>query len=758
MKAITIISALALTSCFNRWSPDTAQDSEPQTDTYTPDTGQYESQVAYSLVQVEDGDVADQQSPLQALTVNATGYTYALDADGNTVRTLTETYVHPSGDYCVDDGVGEECTNGVIWTSGRIISGSPSSYMCVDQPGGVLYLIKDGKSKAEVIDVDFEGDDAYTFNRASEVLSLNMDHDEPVLYDGPCAVIQSTGQLLYTAPDSGWVATQDVGTQEVSIWEDLHISPTRVEPLDDSTVVMNDAGTGDLLLVNALDLSIVRRIELGSEVLDFAVDPDHGILYAALGTVGGAKVNLSVDNPQPDTFLLAGDAQQVQVDATTGTALFASDVEGTWVLSLVDRNQVADTLTLEQAVHRLTTPGTMGDFTVWVEGEEGPGFLIYDAVPDVPPDIPPLYVFLVSNVEQPTDVDIDTTTCEGDNNSLEKIQAFIRANGSVLAELDVPMTLGLIYNFGLISENCGDTDFIAELQEDFGFEVGVMVHNKPCYNCTDKTVSGVQPDRCTQTDPNYCNPENVNSSCCFADDEDYCDIGDWDCYKTYMDWHNELIDGAIPGGGAYITSADRHGMWDWDWVRAYQELQRADGSESGYDVTFMGQGWAYSSEVEYDDPRGKNPAPWRIEDGVRTWALEYYDAWTVDSAFSDVLYLPGLAVSTIKLAEWQTSGLFMLDVLDNVSSFPYSEKDFEILTQFLRRAINHRTADGPNVWHFHIHDIGMLNLAGADGAEITSGTDPLRAWVDEMKATYGDYIVWATPSEIRAANPPRGER
>ena len=58
--------------------------------------------------------------------------------------------------------------------------------------------------------------------------------------------------------------------------------------------------------------------------------------------------------------------------------------------------------------------------------------------------------------------------------------------------------------------------------------------------------------------------------------------------------------------------------------------------------------------------------------------------------------------------------------------------------------------------YFHIHDLGMLNLADYNGDPV--GTDQfLRDWVEDINTRYVDAgeLVWTTPGTLRKAYPPR---
>jgi hypothetical protein len=206
----------------------------------------------------------------------------------------------------------------------------------------------------------------------------------------------------------------------------------------------------------------------------------------------------------------------------------------------------------------------------------------------------------------------------------------------------------------------------------------------------------------------------------------------------------------MPSGASFVFGADRSGLWEWDWVEAYRNMARPGGNV-GHDTTAFGHLWAYSDQLDLKDPRGKNTGPWRVGDAVEAWAIGYADAWDKDSAFSDLVFLPGLNTSVLKLMEQHSNGLFLLDLFESGVPIKYTKGDFQILNQLLRQAINLRGRIGPNVWHFHLHDLATVNLSDAAGVEQPSNSY-MKDWVDLIEATQVEpgHMEWALPSEIRA--------
>jgi hypothetical protein len=708
--------------------------------------------VSYHLEVVAQVPLPELDGVRAGLVGAANEFTYLLDGDGTTVRYLTDAYVHPTGDFCLGAPPGDtECENGTTWTSGRIETTTPVATLCQDRERGQLFLIKEGATngKVEVVDTHPGGDKAYSYNRAVDVVQLPQEMTAEGWFVGPCVYVPGAGALIMTSPDQGQVARFDIG---VTTWISAPLgSPTALTLLQDGeTLVLDRPSEDSLVLVSAADLSEMGSIPAGGKLHRYAVDRRSGRAWVAHGGDGGAHViELTAESPVATPLEIAsGEVAHVVADPSSGTAVFAVERDsGGWRLYLVQDDGVADFHDLEEPVIALVPPSEAGDVVALVEEPDGgTRALVLDAVPDGPDGRPPLYGYLFAAIEKPSDSEIDEP-CTGDGATFETRLSIIEANAQVLAGLGVPVALGLTYNFAITAERCDRTDIFETLQ-GHGFELGSMVHNKPCYHCTDQPLGDVPPDECTPGSPLHCDP--ATEDCCFPGHEEFCPLGDWDCYKAFVDAHNVVVDRNIDGGGAFVVGADRHGLWQWDWARAYQELARSDGGE-GYDVAFFAQAWAYADQVSYNDPRSKEPAPWRPADRVESWYLGEYEQWEQDSAFSDLLYLPGLPVSTVKLHEWHSTGLFLVDFFDVASGIQYTEEDFADLTQYLRRSLGLRTEFAPNTWYFHIHELGEVNLADASGTEVESAA-MLREWIDMINEDYVStgVLEWKLPSEIRA--------
>ena len=243
-----------------------------------------------------------------------------------------------------------------------------------------------------------------------------------------------------------------------------------------------------------------------------------------------------------------------------------------------------------------------------------------------------------------------------------------------------------------------------------------------------------------------------------TDDPEYCPLGDWDCYYSFLQPRAEIADRNIPGGADFIVGADRHGMWDYDWLQFYQDVEREAHGRTGFPMTMFAGTWAYNN-IDYDDPRGKNPTPWRAEDRAAAWHPNDVNYWAQDSVYSSLLYLPGINSATIKIGEQQESGTYMADFFDLGVAQQYEQSDYDVLWQFLRQAVRYRKEGHLNTWYFHVHDNGLVNLADAEGNDVVIvGSDgvsytaraPLDAFVQRINERYlptGE-VAWAWPSEI----------
>ena len=185
---------------------------------------------------------------------------------------------------------------------------------------------------------------------------------------------------------------------------------------------------------------------------------------------------------------------------------------------------------------------------------------------------------------------------------------------------------------------------------------------------------------------------------------------------------------------------------------------------TGFDLSMFASAWAYDG-IRSSDTRGKDPAPWANRDRTVPWHLGDIDHWSQDAPMSDLLYLPGFNSSTVKVAEQQATGLFMIDFFDVEIHIAYRSDDFEVSFQNLRSALNHRRAGRINTWYFHIHDIGTLNIRdrfdepvmtdedGPEGPEPAIAAETfLQDFLTRINERYvaEGTVVWMDPVDIQA--------
>jgi hypothetical protein len=726
------------------------------------DTGPPASVAPLSLRRVASGTLAGTEGVADALVSPSNDHTYLLEADGHALRYLTNSYLEPTGEYCLRHA---DCAGSPDWIAGRIAFEKLARNMCLDAQGGRVFLPLTG-GRVAVIDVSPDGPDAYTYQQPMQLLELPSSLMANGTFTGPCAYVPGDDALLMTDMTDGKLALLDIGSQVVRTLGNLGAQPGNVFLLSGGTTIVVALPTvHSLARVSLPDLE-VERLVLPVPVADLAVDPQSGRAWVAHGIAPGLS---QTDLLDPELILssvdgVADDTHHVIHEATTDSLVAISGDATSTLISLIQGGTVVDQDTVEAEFVEIAMPSTGGDVVIFTHATESPDgdtgtgeelepavdFLAYDLwrTERDPTDPPPLNAFLFTAIEKPIDSELEgliegTSAC---GEFMNTYVSLVRENAAALAALDIPVAVGITKNFTRGAEICGHSDILQTLA-DHGFELGYMVHNRPCYNCTNEEL-GSNPDQCTAGHDFFCSA--LGSGCCFPDDPDYCAMGDQDCYQAFLDVNSAYVDGALPTPAQFVIGADRHGMWGWDWVQGYLNMARADGGR-GFDLTGFAHLWTYTDQVGFSDARGKNPAPWRIDHGNEVWSIGYQDSWDQDSAFSDLVYLPGMNTSTLKLGESQLSGLFMLDFFETGIGVVYGQSDFDVLDHVLRGVLNRRTRTGPNSWYFHIHDLANVNLSDASGTELI-GAPLLRDWLAHVTEAYVDtgHLQWAFPTEIRA--------
>lgn len=723
--------------------------------------------VGYTLEAVASGTLPEQVGVDAALVNPLTGVVLALDAPGTMIRYLQETYVHPTGDYCAGGTVDETgvCRGGITWTSGRIESPTVSVGMCVDEVHGELYLLKAGGEKVEVVDLALEGDDPYTYLRAVRNPKLPLTIAEAVNWTTGCAYQPDSDTLILGSAAQGALAELTVGaTPTVLRTMRLGFAPGAFAVVGDS-VLVRDLDAERIVELDGGSLGVKGAWQAPEPLVDVAYAAESGAAWAAMAS-SVAEVRFAGHVATATVTPIDGTVVQVVADPARGIAWAAVEHDGAQSVQLLQAGEVRASWPVPGRVLRLAAPSHTGDVPVFWQAADSEvvEFTVLGPVEDAQTE-DPLRIFLFTTIEEPSDANM-ADPCTGAGGSFESELALVRNNARVLASLGVPIAMAITDNFAEKAEECGETGIYQELA-DLGFELGAMLHNRPCYHCTSGGAD-YNPDLCQADDPNYIAPSS--GAACFPDDPEYCGLGDWDCYRAFLAPRVDVADRNIPGGASFIVGGDRHGMWSYDWIRLYREVERPSLGLTGFDLTLFAGTWAYNV-IDFDDPRGKNPSPWRVADRTAAWHLSDIDHWDQDSPTSDLLYLSGGNSATVKLAEQQASGLYMLDFfeVDVAGGVAYRPDDYEAQWQWLRSAVANRKPGAINTWYFHIHDTGTLNLRDAEDQPIVidpDGDGPLEAttaeamladFVARVRARYDGTgaVEWAYPSEIRALDPRR---
>jgi hypothetical protein len=801
--SVLLFPSLLLASCYNTTSRfddhgiDTATSSETDTDTDTDSDSDTDSDtdtdtngggsstdVSYALDVVKQGTMPDLEHAYMAMMSPTNNYTYILDRPDDVtaadpmIHFLLDSYIYPSGDYCIgteDKGV----CHGTLWTSGRLYnpqSPKPTTSFCIDEPGGRMFLVKDQGTRIEVADIAFEGDEAYTYNVPYSKIDLQDDVTDAgsSKYMGPCEYLPATDELLLTSANS----EQGEGMQVLGASEDgslhrhgeMNVAPSHVYALNNGEdVLMDDGGSPILNLVDSETLSAVATWYTTSTIVHFGVNRRTGMAYLAHGTAGAGMIDTTDPDSVEVPIDIPGSVEWAFGDSSHDLAWFVSNSGGSYTVYMVQDGVVVTSAPVPDTVVSVAEPSDMGDLVVFQKGSAaGSGsYTVFGARAQNLDDRPPLKIFLFTTIEEPSDSNM-AEPCTGSGQTFESELNLVKANASRLAALGVPVAMSITDNFAQKSEECGVAADIYGYLDGLGFELGAMLHNRPCYNCSSgDTVPNddgelSNPDFCGTDDANYISAGN--GSACFPDDPEYCAMGDWDCYYAFLQPRAEYADENIPGGAKFIVGGDRHGMWEYDWIRFYQEVEREHSGKTGYDLTLFAGTWAYNN-IGYDDPRGKNPTPWRPQERVAAWKPGDIDNWRGESAYSNLLYLPGINSASIKISEQQHSGLYMEDffdaLADHLFTTLYDAEDYEVQWTNMRQAVNYRQKDRVNTWYFHIHDNGIVNLGDASGADVlvpsADGTqvpaaDLLQAFVTQVNDTYvkDGVVEWAYPSDIKA--------
>lgn len=801
----------------------------PDTDTDIEDsgivTGPVDVDFSIELVKTGSMDSTGSTSAADQLTVPGAAMmsptnnqTYVLDASdagggGLIIHYLMDSYLYPVGDWCVgtEDDEGNCAGTPAYWYSGRVkkpTGNKPTQAMCLDRVNGRLYMVKDQGTRVEVADVALDGDDPYTYDSSMGYIDLPGEVTSLGRLLGSCEYLPQTDELLLTCGSDqdnicsaiAIVAAEPVSTAGFGAFHrgfNVGISPRHAYALiDGSKLIADDPITNAIVRIDTNTLGTDWSYELDDSVVHFGINRGTGKAFLAHGTAGAGMLDTNDASATEVKLSIDADIRWAFADQTHDLGWFVGvDGSGDWHVYLEQDGAIVSTMDLDHNVLSVAEPSDLGDLVVFTDGGENGSvaYSIFGPRASTNDGRPPLNIFLLTTIEEPSDTNIcepctpsdpvDRSCSAPAGQTFEDEVNLVYSNAQkihdiVIAKHGGKVAMAITDNFAEKAATCGRAEEIYGFLDGLGFELGAMLHNRPCYNCSNgDTRADVDPP----SNPDYCAGDNAsyiasgNSSACFPDDPEYCGIGDWDCYYAFLAPRALIADENIPGGAKFIVGGDRHGMWSYDWIRFYQEAPRGDGGY-GYDLTLFAGTWAYNN-IDYDDPRGKNPTPWRPQQRSAAWRPGDINEWDRDSAYSSLLYLSGTNSAVVKIGEQQLSGMYMADFFDFIGSGEgqistlYDPSDFDVEFQNLRLSVNYRQVDHLNTWYFHIHDNGITNFGDKTGADVTV-PDPncpegdecepiptgefLDAFMTRINSRYvaewggtGE-VVWTKPTEAKA--------
>jgi len=696
--------------------------------------------------------------PRQVFRAAGNDDVYIVNRDGTQVRILTPTWAQPSGRFCVD-GVGsaDNCTGGTLVTSGLVeLSQSPAA--CLDDIKDTLLLIKNKGAFVETVGTNHAGPSWQTYNRMAIAHSVGKEETDRL--DHSCAAragrVALSGDNDIVFLDENW---------DVDSRIPLTGGAQRLDWVGDSDWLVAQKDDSSLWVLNTA-AGTAQEIAPAGDATAIAVDPDRQILWVARSGGSLVRIPISTDGIGTlETMSFCGQISQLAVDSRTGAAYALSDCAddtGDHKLLVVDRDGLRAQVSLDDDhVLALVPPGAMGELAALVQNDSGQDTAGTDigtqtlvrawAVVDPDDDRPPLSMFVVTTLEQPfTNATMACTRDESPSNNFESYVAQLQENIPVLQGIGMPVAVGVTWEFATKARECGLDGVLTDLY-DAGFTLGTMVHDKPCYSCTDGDVDGETPDTCTPADPDWADPDDADA--CWPSDENYCGLGDNDCWATWVGSRALDVDQWIPGGSQFIFGADRHRLWGWEYINhGYRSFPRADGG-TGYTISMFGGAWVYSDITDPEDPRAKDPAPWTPELLGNTWFPADVEDWEQDSAFSDLLYMPGNSNALSRIYEGELSDLSLVHLIEEFDSLTVTQEDTDTLLAKIMQPVAHRS-HRPGTYYFHLADLTGYPLKPDEGDPRIDQQALLLDFKSQVEATYGDgglgVLQWRGPLDVRA--------
>lgn len=678
----------------------------------------------------------------QSVRSEANDWAYLLDSSGRAVHTMTAANVQPRGSYCVGGEGEEEACTGVLRNSG-FISTNITWNICMDREQHRIALVQD-KGRVELIGASSSTEHWRHENSVYEVWQPPESGETGLV--GPCFW---SGDRLWMSGGGLVVAIEAVEqTYEWAQRYDLAVGFRQLEPMA-SEVVAGWGTDGRLYSLSTVDGDL-QPIPLGDAVIqDMVVDRARDRLWLADSYKQQLLAYERTDGlwTQVVAWSTSERVMAVEVDQKTGAvATLELDGGGRSWLGLYAEDGFQERAVVEGEALNLVPAGGLEQFGVVARLGDGElGWQVW-SVRDPGDARPPLGVFAVTTLEEPfLNMEMPCVATDDDEAGFRELVDTLRENIGLLEAVEIPVAVGVTWEFVSKALECGEDGILVEMSSR-GFEMGHMVHSRPCFNCTDGEVSGVFVAECGPSSPHYVLSDDP--SACWPDDPDYCDLEDTPCWAALVGQRALEVDEVLPGGSAFIFGADRHGLWGWDWVDGYRSFERADGGR-GYPITLFAGLWAYPQIASFDDPRGKEPAPLFASAIGRPWFVSNVDSWDINSAFSELLYLPGHSVAVTKSGEHQATGLHLLHLVNSGLAIGFDRTDLDSLSGLLRQAVAHRDELSTGSWYLHIRDLTSwkLNEPGEDG--LTPITH-LSRWQEEVESgfTSGE-VLWMLPTAIR---------
>jgi len=695
-------------------------------------------------------------TPRMVLRAAGNDDVYSLNADGESIQYLGPSWTWPEGDFCLD-GLGtdtpEDCTRGVHFTPGRIALPESWAAACLDDVDDQILLVKPGGSAVGMVGTSRDSETWKSWNRPWARHLVARDTGDK--FDQACAsrggdhvaLSSADGVALLDTTDPAW----QIGTR-ISLTGGL----SQMSWLADQRWLVGAQRDGSVWAIDTQDTARATQLVPPGSASVLAVDADRGVLWVARGSEG--RLLRLVKDEQgfhlAQSWSLCGRIHELAVDSRTGAIHALADCpdapSGTELL-VMDEQGLRAAQPLDEPAIALVPPGAMGQLAALVQAPDGSTAVRAWYVQDPQDERPPLSMFIVSTLEQPfTDANMACTASEDPADNFTAYVDQLRANIAPLRSTGLPVAFGVTWEFGTKARQCGLDGVLGELV-DAGFTLGVMVHDKPCYSCTDGDVLGEVPASCSPTSRDYASPDSEGA--CWPSNPDYCAPDDQACWTAWTGQRALDVDTWIPGGAHFIFGADRHRLWGYEYIaHGYRIFPRADGS-TGYDLSLFQGDWVYPQITDEEDPRAKDPAPWHPELLGHSWFPASSDDWEADSAFSNLLYLPGNSIALSRQDEAERSDLTLVQLTDQVSPLTTTQDDADSLFAAVLRPAAHR-GDRPGTFSFHLADLTGYALVPTTGDDRTDQVVLLEDLRDRVNAAYGpeglNVAKWQGPLEVRA--------